>query len=128
MKLYFTKIDWKVTTQLREAFDLLGDWDYEFTIKPVKKIRSVLQNNRYWAILQMLEAQNAGYTADEWHEEMKKRLLKPRIVKSKLDGRKRIKRKPTTTILTTEEFSAYNDQIIEFARWFFGVDFNQFLQ
>lgn len=76
----------------------------------------------------MLEAQNAGYTADEWHEEMKKRLLKPRIVKSKLDGRKRIKRKPTTTTLTTEEFMIYNQKIIDFAREFFWVDFNNYLQ
>ena len=76
----------------------------------------------------MLEAQDTGYTADEWHSICKDKFLKPRIVKSKLDGRKRIKRKPTTTTLTTEEFSEYNDKIILFAREFFGINFNDFLQ
>lgn len=126
--LYFSKHNGQVTQSLKQYFETLPDWDYQIEVKKAKKIRSPEQNRRYRVILNMLEAQNAGYTADEWHEEMKKRLLKPRIVKSKLDGRKHIKRKPTTTILTTEEFSAYNDQIIDFARWFFGVDFNQFLQ
>lgn len=76
----------------------------------------------------MLVAQETWYTDDDWHELLKNKFIKPRIVKSKLDGRKRIKRKPTTTILTTEEFSEYNDKIILFARDFFGVDFNQYLQ
>ncbi len=126
--LYFSKHNWQVTQSLKQYFETLPDWDYQIEVKKAKKIRSPEANARYWVILNMLEAQNAGYTADEWHEEMKKRLLKPRIVKSKLDGRKRIKRKPTTTTLTTEEFSEYNDKIILFAREFFWVDFNQYLQ
>jgi len=126
--IYFCKHNSTVSHSLKQYFETLPDGDYSVEVKKVKKIRSPEQNARYWVILNMLEAQNAWYTADEWHEEMKKRLLKPRVVKSKLDGRKRIKRKPTTTILTTEEFSEYNDKIIMFAKDFFWVDFNQFLQ
>jgi len=96
-------------------------------VKKVKKIRSIEQNNRYRIILNLLVAQDSGYTDDDWHELLKNKFIKPRIVKSKLDGRKRIKRKPTTTTLTTEEFSLYNDKIIAFAKEFFGVDFNQYL-
>ncbi len=126
--LYFSKHNGQVTHSLKQYFETLADGDYSVEVKKAKKIRSPEQNRRYRIILNLLVAQNAGYTDDEWHEEMKKRLLKPRIVKSKLDGRKRIKRKPTTTILTTEEFSEYNDKIILFARDFFWVDFNQYLQ
>lgn len=126
--LYFSKHNGTVTHSLKQYFETLADGDYSVEVKKAKKIRSPEQNRRYRIILNLLVAQNAGYTDDEWHEEMKKRLLKPRIVKSKLDGRKRIKRKPTTTILTTEEFSEYNDKIILFARDFFWVDFNQYLQ
>lgn len=126
--LYFSKHNGTVTNSLKQYFETLADGDYSVEVKKAKKIRSPEQNRRYRIILNLLVAQNAGYTDDEWHEEMKKRLLKPRIVKSKLDGRKRIKRKPTTTILTTEEFSEYNDKIILFARDFFWVDFNQYLQ
>ena len=126
--LYFSKHNGTVTNSLKQYFETLADGDYSVEVKKAKKIRSPEQNRRYRIILNLLVAQNAGYTDDEWHEEMKKRLLKPRIIKSKLDGRKRIKRKPTTTILTTEEFIEYNDKIIMFARDFFGVDFNQYLQ
>lgn len=128
MYLYFSKHNWTVTNSLKQFFETLSDGDYSVEVKKAKKIRSPEANARYWVILNMLEAQNAGYTADEWHEEMKKRLLKPRIVKSKLDGRKRIKRKPTTTTLTTEEFQLYNQAILDFARDFFGVNFEDYLQ
>ena len=126
--LYFSKHDGTVTHSLKQYFETLADGDYSVEVKKAKKIRSPEQNRRYRIILNLLVAQNAGYTADEWHEEMKKRLLKPRIVKSKLDGRKRIKRKPTTTTLTKEEFQNYNQAIIDFAHGFFGINFNDFLQ
>lgn len=126
--LYFSKHNWQVTNSLKQYFETLPDWDYQIEVKKAKKIRSPEQNARYRVILNMLVAQETWYTDDDWHELLKNKFIKPRIVKSKLDGRKRIKRKPTTTILTTEEFSEYNDKIILFARDFFGVDFNQYLQ
>jgi len=125
--LYFSKHSWKVSHSLKQYFETLEDGDYQVEVKKVKKIRSVEQNNRYRIILNLLVAQDSGYTDDDWHELLKNKFIKPRIVKSKLDGRKRIKRKPTTTTLTTEEFSLYNDKIIAFALEFFGVDFNQYL-
>jgi len=125
--IYFSKHSWKVSHSLKQYFETLEDWDYQVEVKKVKKIRSIEQNNRYRIILNLLVAQDSGYTDDDWHELLKNKFIKPRIVKSKLDGRKRIKRKPTTTTLTTEEFSLYNDKIIAFAKEFFGVDFNQYL-
>lgn len=126
--LYFSKHNGQVTQSLKQYFETLPDWDYQVEVKKAKKIRSPEQNRRYRIILNLLVAQDTGYTDDDWHELCKNKFIKPRIVKSKLDGRKRIKRKPTTTTLTTEEFSEYNDKIILFAREFFGVDFNQYLQ
>jgi len=125
--LYFSKNSWTVSHSLKQYFETLEDGEYQVEVKKVKKIRSPEQNRRYRIILNLLVAQNAGYTDDEWHEIPKEKFIKPRIVKSNIDGRKRIKRKPTTT-LTTEEFTEYNDKIILFAREFFGVDFNQYLQ
>lgn len=128
MPLYFSKHNWQVTHSLKQYFETLADWDYQIEVKKAKKIRSPEQNARYRVILNLLVAQDTGYTDDDWHSILKERFIKPRIVKSKVDGRKRIKRKPTTTTLTTEEFMRYNDAIIEFARDFFWVDFNQYLQ
>lgn len=128
MNLYFSKHNWTVTNSLKQFFETLSDGDYSVEVKKAKKIRSPEQNRRYRIILNLLVAQDTGYTDDDWHELLKNKFIKPRIVKSKLDGRKRIKRKPTTTTLTTEEFSRYNDMIIDFAREFFGVNFNDYLQ
>jgi hypothetical protein len=128
MVLYFSKHNGTVTNSLKQYFETLWDGDYTVEVKKAKKIRSPLQNARYRVILNLLVAQDTGYTDDDWHELLKNKFIKPRIVKSKLDGRKRIKRKPTTTTLTTEEFQVYNQSILDFARDFFGVDFNQYLQ
>lgn len=125
--LYFSKHSWKVSHSLKQYFETLEDGDYQVEIKRIKKIRSIFQNNRYRIILNLLVAQDSGYTDDDWHELLKQKFIKPRIVKSKIDGRKRIKRKPTTTTLTTEEFSLYNDKIIAFALEFFWVNFNDYL-
>lgn len=126
--LYFSKHNWQVTQSLRQYFETLPDWDYQIEVKKAKKIRSPEQNRRYRIILNLLVAQDTGYTDDDWHELLKQKFIKPRIVKSKVDGRKRIKRNPTTTTLTTEEFQNYNQAILDFARDFFGVNFNDYLQ
>ena len=127
MKIYLQKNNWYIDEDFKKYFLTLWDWLYSVEVKKVKKIRSPLQNSRYWVLINLLVAQDTGYTDDDWHEILKNKFIKPRIVRSKVDWRKRIKRKPTTTILTTEEFSLYNDKIIAFAREFFGVDFNQYL-
>lgn len=126
--LYFSKHDSTVTHSLKQYFETLEDGDYQVIIKKVKKIRSIPQNNRYRVILNLLVKQEAGYTADDWHEILRDKFIKPRVVKSKVDGRKRIKRKPTTTTLTTEEFQEYNQKILDFARVFFKVNLEDYLQ
>lgn len=126
--LYFSKHDGTVSHSLKQYFETLEDGDYQVTVKKVKKIRSIPQNNRYRVILNLLVKQEAGYTADDWHEILRDKFIKPRVVKSKVDGRKRIKRKPTTTTLTTEEFQEYNQKILDFARVFFKVNLEDYLQ
>lgn len=125
--LYFSKQSWQITNSIKQYFETLPDWDYRIEVSKVKKIRSPEQNARYRIILNILVAQDTGYTDNDWHEILKNKFIKPRIVKSKVDGRKRIKRKPTTTTLTTEEFMVYNDKIIAFSKEFFGVDFTQYM-
>lgn len=121
MKLYFTKQDWKVTTQLREAFDLLGDWDYEFTVKPVKKIRSVEYNNFYWAVIEIM-AQWSGYSSEDLHELMKKEFLADQWITSKNDKRRKRKLKKSTTRLTTEEFWLYIEKVKTLWESYFNID------
>lgn len=126
--LYFSKHDGTVTHSLKQYFETLEDGDYSVEVKKAKNIRSPEQNRRYRIILNLLVAQDTGYTADDWHEILRDKFIKPRVVKSKVDGRKRIKRKPTTTTLTTEEFQEYNQKILDFARVFFKVNLEDYLQ
>ena len=82
------------------------------------RTRSNEQNSYYWAVVISILSEFTGYTPDEMHGYLKNRFLQPREVVIGEDARRV---DPTTTKLSTDEFSAYVESIRQWAAMELGV-------
>lgn len=91
-----------VTTSFKEGQDVT------LSVSAYKKTRSLKANSYYWLILTVI-ADSTGHTPDEIHETLKQLHLPKRFIKY---GQKEVELPPTTSTLTTDEFSEYLEKII----------------
>lgn len=85
--------------------------ELSLTISKRQIDRTVRQNSRYWKILSII-SNETGHTTEELHEFFKARLLPRQFVQV---GEYEAEVSKSTTKLSTEEMTAYVDQIIAFA-------------
>jgi len=94
--------------------------DWEVTIKPYKKKRTLSQNARYWAEIDNIVAavaEHTGYSSQEIHEFMKQKFLKPKRVEVQGETREYY----STTKLTTQEMSDYMEAVRAWAATELGI-------
>lgn len=92
---------------------------YSVKITERKPIRSLSQNDRYWAMLEVL-GDYLGYTSEELHELLKFKYL---THQKEIAGQP-IQVTRSTADLTTEEFVEYNNNVERFANQY-GCQFNE---
>jgi hypothetical protein len=101
-----------------QAMRAMPDGPVVIRIEPATAPRSLRQNTTYWRWYVTPLAEYTGYSPLAIHAYLKQRfLVSPRIVISDAQGEvvDEARIEPTTTTLTTQEFSAYLDAISEFA-------------
>ncbi len=88
----------------------------EVILRPFKDTRSARSNRLYWMWLGII-GEDTGYHKDELHEFFKDEFLEPKVIRLEDDAGGAIERKihPSTTRLTTKEFTDYLARIREFA-------------
>ena len=96
--------------------DFKKTWSVKITER--KPIRSLSQNDRYWAMLQVL-GDYLGYSSDELHDLLKFKYL---TYTKEIAGQP-VTLTRSTADLTTEEFMEYNNQVERFANQY-GCMFN----
>ena len=96
--------------------DFKKTWSVKITER--KPIRSLSQNDRYWAMLQVL-GDYLGYTSEELHDLLKFKYL---TYTKEIAGQP-VTLTRSTADLTTEEFMEYNNQVERFANQY-GCMFN----
>lgn len=83
-----------------------------------KKNRSTSQNSMYWAILSEI-SNETGHSSDELHDFFKNKFLPRRYIKI---GKSKLRAIPTTTNLTTLEFTEYIENIKAFTATELGME------
>lgn len=99
---------------LIQSLDISNPW--QVLIEPVKKRRSLSQNNLYWKWVGII-AVSTGNDNDDIHDVLKAKFLTPREVE--IFGEKRTVL--TTAKLTTQEFKEYMDRVYAFATSQLGI-------
>ncbi len=89
------------------------------TVRRQQHMRSPQANKFYWAVVVDSVASYIGESAEETHELLKAQFL-PRRPIELLDGRE-LEMPPSTTRLSTEEFSAYVKHVRVWAAQFLGL-------
>lgn len=103
---------------LIQNLDLSKDW--QVTIEPRKKKRTLSQNRLMWAWINGVAAavrEHTGMDADDVHEFFKAKFLTPRLIE--LGGE--VVEHRTTTTLTTAEMTEYMDRIYAFVTSELGI-------
>ena len=98
-----------------KAIEAIQQAELGWMVTISKPLRSAAQNRFYWALLQACSEQlaNARFDRDVWHEWAKGRYLDGRVVELPCGSIKELE--PTTTDLSTEEFSDFVEQILAYA-------------
>ena len=87
-----------------KQYKALGDGKYSITIQKRSKSRTILQNNYYWLILTIFADSSGFDDTTELHDAMRERFLPKRLDK-------KFPYVPSTTQLSTKEFTDYIDKI-----------------
>ncbi len=90
-------------------------------IEKRKKFRSNSQNAMYWGYILPEIANETGHTAEELHFFFKRMFLPKKFIKV---GKKRLMAEPSTTRLSTKEFSEYVEKIIVWSAQELGIEWN----
>ena len=106
-QIIFTKEAGVVTTTIRDALAVLPDGTYQMTIEKTKKIRSPEHNRLYRVVLNIGSQWSKDYSPEELHAIFKDAFIEQKYMRSKIDGRRRIKIPKTTTKLSPQEFDQF---------------------
>lgn len=106
-----------VRTGISRALQSAEGQAVEVILRPLKKTRSAQANRYYFGVVLALIAEETGHHKDELHEFFKDEFLTPKVIRLEDDAGGAIERKihPSTTRLTTKEFTDYVERVREFA-------------
>lgn len=102
-------------------------------VEPVQDDRSLRQNRFYWGVVlkeisQQARIEGQLWSAEAWHELMKRTHLGYEIERVKVAGRKRttvIRRLRSTSTLKVKAMAKYLDQVLAFGATDLGVVFSE---
>lgn len=90
-------------------------------IEKRKNIRSNNQNAMYWGLILPTIANDLGYTSDELHSVFKRMFLPRKYITIK--GKRKLV-DPTTTKLTTQQFTEYIEKILVWSSQELGTEWD----
>jgi len=123
----FTKQAGAITTTVRDALAVLPDGEYALTIDKATRKRSIEQNALYWKVLQITAEWSKDYTPEDLHELFKQEFIPQKVVRSKIDKRRKRKIPKSTTQLSTVEFTEYIKKVQALGVTMWAIDWSKYL-